>query len=216
MIAIYAVFATINILGVERGARANSAITIAKILPLLVLIVGGLFAIEPQNLVVAQQPEMSTFARSSILLIFAFAGIEAARPSREVASALRNADVIIFCPSNPLLSLDPILALPTLGRIIAASRVPKIAVSPIVGGAALKGPAAKIMTELGMEVSPIGVAQHLKEVLTGFVLDHVDQAYQAEITDLGLRTLVTGTIMSNNEDRIRLAQEVLDFAQVKG
>lgn len=142
-----------------------------------------------------------------------FAGIEAARPSREVASALRNADVIIFCPSNPLLSLDPILALPTLGRIIAASRVPKIAVSPIVGGAALKGPAAKIMTELGMEVSPIGVAQHLKEVLTGFVLDHVDQAYQDEITDLGLRTLVTGTIMSNNEDRIRLAQEVLDFAR---
>jgi LPPG:FO 2-phospho-L-lactate transferase len=145
-----------------------------------------------------------------------FAGIEAARPSREVASALRNADVIIFCPSNPLLSLDPILALPTLGRIIAASRVPKIAVSPIVGGAALKGPAAKIMTELGMEVSPIGVALHLKEVLTGFVLDHVDQAYQDEITDLGLRTLVTGTIMSNNEDRVRLAQEVLDFAQVKG
>ncbi|HXV97415.1 MAG TPA: 2-phospho-L-lactate transferase, partial [Anaerolineae bacterium] len=145
-----------------------------------------------------------------------FAGIEAARPSREVASALRNADVIIFCPSNPLLSLDPILALPTLGRIIAASRVPKIAVSPIVGGIALKGPAAKIMTELGMEVSPIGVAQYLKEVLTGFVLDHVDQAYQDEISDLGLRTLVTGTIMTNNEDRVRLAQEVLDFAQVKG
>jgi LPPG:FO 2-phospho-L-lactate transferase len=145
-----------------------------------------------------------------------FAGIEAARPSREVASALRNADVIIFCPSNPLLSLDPILALPTLSRIIAASRVPKIAVSPIVGGTALKGPAAKIMTELGMEVSPIGVAQHLKEVLTGFVLDHVDQAYQDEITDLGLRTLVTGIIMANNEDRVRLAQEVLDFAQEKG
>jgi LPPG:FO 2-phospho-L-lactate transferase len=145
-----------------------------------------------------------------------FAGIEAARPSREVASALRNADVIIFCPSNPLLSLDPILGLPTLGRIIAASRVPKIAVSPIVGGAALKGPAAKIMTELAMQVSPIGIAQHLKEVLTGFVLDHVDQAYQDEITDMGLRTLVTGIIMINNQDRIRLAQEVLDFAQEKG
>ena len=144
-----------------------------------------------------------------------FAGIEAAQPSREVASALRNADVIIFCPSNPLLSLDPILGLPNLRRIIAASRVPKIAISPIVGGAALKGPAAKMMTELGMEVSPTGVARHLKDVLTSFVLDHVDQAHQDEITDLGLRTLVTGTVMINNEDRVQLAQEVLEFANVQ-
>jgi amino acid transporter len=103
LIAIYAAFATINILGVERGARANSAITIAKILPLLVLIVGGLFAIEPQNLVVAQQPEISTFARSSILLIFAFAGIEAAlvpggevkEPARTVPRAVLIAMVVI-------------------------------------------------------------------------------------------------------------------------
>jgi LPPG:FO 2-phospho-L-lactate transferase len=144
-----------------------------------------------------------------------FAGVEAARPSREVASALRKADMLILCPSNPLLSLDPILALPTLRRIIAASRVPKIAVSPIVGGAALKGPAAKLMTELGMEVSPLGVARHLRDVLTGFVLDHVDQLYQDEITNLGLRTLVTGTVMVNHEDRIRLAQEVLEFAHIK-
>ncbi|NJN96013.1 MAG: 2-phospho-L-lactate transferase [Anaerolineales bacterium] len=141
-----------------------------------------------------------------------FAGAEEAQPSREVAGALRNADVIIFCPSNPLLSLDPILALPNMRRIVAASRVPKIGVSPIVGGAALKGPAAKLMAELGQDVSPVGVARHLQDVLTGFVLDQVDQAYQEAVTALGLRALVTGTVMLNDEDRVRLAREVLAFA----
>jgi LPPG:FO 2-phospho-L-lactate transferase len=97
-------------------------------------------------------------------------------------------------------------------RIIAASRVPKIGVSPIVGGAALKGPAAKLMKELGLEVSPIGVARHLSDVLTGFVLDQVDQAHQEAISTLGLQTLVTGTVMRNDEDRVRLAREVLQFA----
>lgn len=141
-----------------------------------------------------------------------FAGAEQAHPSREVASALRNADAIVFCPSNPLLSLDPILALPNMRRIIAASRVPRIAVSPIVGGAALKGPAAKLMKELGQEVSPTGVARHLNDVVTGFVLDHVDQAHQEAINALGLRTFVTGTVMLNDEDRVRLARDVLEFA----
>jgi LPPG:FO 2-phospho-L-lactate transferase len=143
-----------------------------------------------------------------------FEGIEAAQPSREVTSAIRKADVIIFCPSNPLLSLDPILALPNLRRIIAASRVPKIGVSPIVGGAALKGPAAKMMAELHMDISPVGVARHLQDVLTGFVLDYIDEAYQDAVTDLGLRTLVTGTVMRIDADRVRLAQEILEFAGV--
>ena len=91
LVGIYAVFATINILGVERGARVNSAITVAKMLPLLVLLAGGLFAIDPDNLAVVQPPELSTLARSSILLIFAFAGIEAALvPSGEVKDPART------------------------------------------------------------------------------------------------------------------------------
>ncbi len=142
-----------------------------------------------------------------------FAGVEAAQPSREVAGALRNADMIIFCPSNPFVSLDPILALPNLRRIIAASRAPKIGVSPIVGGAALKGPAAKMMNELGLDVSPLGVAQHLREVLTHFVIDHTDEAYQESITNLGLRTLVTATVMRNEAERVRLAREVVEFGK---
>jgi LPPG:FO 2-phospho-L-lactate transferase len=142
-----------------------------------------------------------------------FAGIEAAQPSREVVSAIRTADLIILCPSNPLVSLDPILALPNVRRILAASRAPKIGISPLVGDKASHGPAGKLMAELGLVASPTGVAQHLREVLTGFVVDHVDQAHQEAITDLGLRTMVTGTVMVNKEDRTNLAREVLEFGQ---
>jgi LPPG:FO 2-phospho-L-lactate transferase len=144
-----------------------------------------------------------------------FEGVDEAQPSREVTNAIRNADAIIYCPSNPLVSIGPILAVPNLRRIIAAAQVPKIGVSPIVQGEALKGPAAKMMTELGLEVSAVGVANYLKDVLTGFVIDHLDEAHQDAITDLGLRTLVTATIMRNNEARVQLAKEVLAFALPK-
>lgn len=145
-----------------------------------------------------------------------FAGIDAAAPTKEVVSAIRNADVIVFCPSNPLVSIDPILALPTLRRIIAASRAPKIGVSPIVGGQALKGPAAKLMAELGMEASALGVARHLQDVLTAFVIDTVDAGLQADIEALGLKVLVTGTVMLSHNDRAQLARDVLAAAGVGG
>ncbi|HMQ51853.1 MAG TPA: 2-phospho-L-lactate transferase [Anaerolineae bacterium] len=141
-----------------------------------------------------------------------FAGAEEAQPSREVANAIRLADVIIFCPSNPLLSLDPILALRHMRRILAASQAPKIGVSPIVGGQALKGPAAKMMAELGLEVSTVGVARHLQDLLTGFVIDHTDRDQAHAIAEMGLHPLVTGTVMTNNEAKRQLAKEVLEFA----
>jgi LPPG:FO 2-phospho-L-lactate transferase len=142
-----------------------------------------------------------------------FEGIENAQPTQDVVSALRDADAIVFCPSNPFVSLDPILALPAMRRIIAASRAPKVAVTPIVGGQALKGPAAKMMRELGLEVSAPGVAQRYQDVLTGFVLDGQDQHLKTSIAfDLGIPTIVTDTIMNTDEDRVRLAQEVLEFA----
>ena len=145
-----------------------------------------------------------------------FAGADKAQPSREVINAVREADVIIFCPSNPLISIGPILSMPSLRRIIAATRVPKIAVSPIIGGEAVKGPAAKLMGELQMDVSPVGVAKHLQEVLTHFVIDHVDQALQDPLSDMGLRTLVTATFMQSDSDKVRLAEEVLAFAGMGG
>ncbi len=143
-----------------------------------------------------------------------FEGIDEAQPSQAVVNALRHAEAIIFCPSNPLVSIDPILAVPSVRRIIAAAQMPKVAVSPIVGGEALKGPAAKMFTELKMDTSCVGVAKHLQNVLTGFVIDHADQQQQDAITNLGLRTLVTGTVMKNNDDRVVLAQSVLEFAGV--
>jgi LPPG:FO 2-phospho-L-lactate transferase len=141
-----------------------------------------------------------------------FEGIDSAQPSQEVVSALRDAHVILFCPSNPFVSLDPILALPAMRRIITASRAPKVAVTPIVAGQALKGPAAKMLRELGLEVSPVSVARHYRDLVTGFVLDRQDQALKSAIADeLGMRTLVTDTIMKTDKDRVRLAGEVLEF-----
>ena len=142
-----------------------------------------------------------------------FEGIEEASPSREIISAIREADVIVFCPSNPLISLDPILSIPTLRRIIAASRAPKVGVSPIVGGKAIKGPAAKMMQELGLEPSPAGVARRFQDLLTAFVIDHTDEAYQDTLTEMGLRTLVTATLMQTSADKVRLADEVLNFVR---
>ena len=142
-----------------------------------------------------------------------FEGIEAAQPTPDVVQSLREGDLIILCPSNPFVSLDPILALPALRRIIAASRAPKVAVTPIVGGRALRGPAAKMMRELGLEASPVGVARHYQDLLTGFVLDQQDEHLKMAVAfELGVRTLVTDTVMNTNEDRTRLAREVLEFA----
>ncbi|MEM7346933.1 MAG: 2-phospho-L-lactate transferase [Chloroflexota bacterium] len=141
-----------------------------------------------------------------------FEGADEAQPSQAVIGAIRQADLIILCPSNPLVSLGPILSMTSLRRIIAATAVQKIGVSPIIGGQAVKGPAAKMMSELGMEVSPVGVAQHLQDVLTGFVIDTDDEAYQAQLNEMGLQTLVTSTMMTDNQERVRLATEVLNFA----
>jgi LPPG:FO 2-phospho-L-lactate transferase len=142
-----------------------------------------------------------------------FEGIENAQPTPDVVSALRNAQAIVLCPSNPFVSLDPILALPAVRRIVAASRAPKVAVSPIVGGQALKGPAAKMMRELGLEVSPVGVARHYRDLLTAFVLDRQDEEFKTSIAfELGIRAHVTDTVMRSDADRVRLAREVLEFA----
>jgi len=142
-----------------------------------------------------------------------FDGIETAHPTQDVVLSLREGDLIILCPSNPFVSLDPILALPALRRIIAASRAPKVAVTPIVGGQALKGPAAKMMRELGLQVSPVGVARHYQDLLTGFILDQQDEDLKITVAfELGVRTLVTDTVMKADGDRLRLAREVLEFA----
>ena len=140
---------------------------------------------------------------------FRFAGIESALPAPGVLEAIAEADVVVICPSNPWVSIDPILALPGLRPALAAKRV--VAVSPIVGGKAVKGPAAKMFAELGIGPSAAAVAQHYGSLLAGFVLDRLDEALASGI---GLPTLITDTIMKDGEARLGLARDVLNWIEL--
>ncbi len=124
-------------------------------------------------------------------------------------TALLTADIIVFCPSNPYLSLDPILSVGEMRDLLGKLHAPKVAVAPIVGGRALKGPAAKIMREMGYPVTPVTIAAHFGDLLDGFVLDHEDEA---AANHMGVPTLVTDTIMRDLESKARLAHAVLKFA----
>lgn len=140
-----------------------------------------------------------------------FDGIERATLPPGVAAALREAEAIILCPSNPIVSLGPILAVPGLRDALRAAPGKKIAVSPIVGGRALKGPADRMLAGLGHDVSPFGVAALYRDFLDGFVLDQADADAAGRIADLGLRTLTAQTVMGDADDRRRLAREILAF-----
>lgn len=150
------------------------------------------------------------------LISLEFAGLAEAGPSPQVLAALAQAEAIILCPSNPYLSLDPILLLPGLADRLDGLAAPVVAVSPIVGGQALKGPAAKIMAELGVGASALAVAQHIANRirLDGFVLDQADAALAEDVAALGIRPLVADTIMRDAEGKMRLAGEVMAFADV--
>lgn len=141
-----------------------------------------------------------------------FAGIEEAAIPREVRTAAESATAIVFCPSNPVVSIGPILAVPGMRDLLRGLGVPIVAVSPIVGGRALRGPADRMLAGLGVEVSPFGIASLYRDLLAGIVIDHEDTAEAGRIEALGIRTLVTNTIMGGEDDRKRLAGEVLAFA----
>lgn len=136
-------------------------------------------------------------------------GIEHAAVAAPVATALAAADAIIFCPSNPIVSIGPILALGGMRELLRERSVPRVAVSPIVGGKALKGPADTMLQSLGHESSVVGVARLYQGLLDGLVIDQVDARHAAEIRDLGFEVLVTDTIMRDVADRERLAEHVL-------
>ncbi len=195
---------------------------------------------------------------------FRFEGIESARPTPEVRAALARADAIIFCPSNPWVSIDPILRVlsplplgegqgeglpspfgrpPDGGRWAGGEGSPlplgegqgeglpspfgrppdggrwaggegpgvRVAISPIIGGKTVKGPAAKMFAELGIQPSALAVAEHYRDLLTGFVLDRTDAALAAPIQAMNIQTLVTDTLMPTPAERKRLAQDVLNF-----
>jgi LPPG:FO 2-phospho-L-lactate transferase len=146
---------------------------------------------------------------------FEFRGACAACPTPALREALEHdsLEAVVICPSNPFISIDPILAVPGMRAALAACRAPVIAVTPIIGGQAVKGPTAKMMTELGMPTSARAVAKHYGHLIDGFVLDQAD-ADQAAAIDMPC--LATRTLMVSEDDRRGLAAEVLAFARRLG
>lgn len=143
-----------------------------------------------------------------------FEGAGHAVPSPAFAAALADPALraIVICPSNPVLSIDPILAIPGVGEKLRRAQVPVVAVSPIIGGEAVKGPAAKLFRELGRDVSVVGVAEHYCGLVQGLVIDTVDIAARRAIEELGMRIAVTDSVMKSAADQERLAAEVLALA----
>jgi LPPG:FO 2-phospho-L-lactate transferase len=150
---------------------------------------------------------------------FRYAGCHGARMPDALRGIARSGRVraAVICPSNPYVSIDPILSVPEIRAWIAARDFPVVAVSPIVGGAAVKGPAAKMMRELGHEVSALGIARHYGARVDGWVIDFKDAALRGAIEREGKAVLVADTLMSGRRKSVALVRRVLAFAkQVPG
>jgi LPPG:FO 2-phospho-L-lactate transferase len=139
-------------------------------------------------------------------------GVEAAAPSPALA-AIGNLDAVVIAPSNPYLSIDPILVIPGMRRWLSSRRTPVVAVSPIVAGAAVKGPAAKIMQELGVPATAAAVAKHYRGLIDGLVIDDADAGLRQEIEAAGIAVRVAPAIMRNAAERAALARLCLAFAR---
>lgn len=145
---------------------------------------------------------------------FEFAGSGEALPAPGVMERLREADLVIICPSNPWVSIDPILSVGTIRE--GLRDLPVVAVTPLIAGQALKGPTAKMYREMGITPSARAVAEHYRDLLTGFVLDSRDQDLEDQIGSLSPQkpgVLVSDTWMKTIEDRVRLARETLTFGE---
>lgn len=143
-----------------------------------------------------------------------FEGADAAKPAPAIQAALDDPDLgaIVICPSNPFLSVDPVLAIPGMRDALKNHAAPVVAVSPIVGGRAIKGPTAKMMSELGMPTTSESVARHYGDLLDGFILDEIDPVDALKVDRLGVRTMMSKTVMRSLGDRAHLAEVALNFA----
>ncbi|CAA0122207.1 2-phospho-L-lactate transferase [BD1-7 clade bacterium] len=147
---------------------------------------------------------------------FRFEGVERAVISPAVASAIENADIMVVCPSNPFVSIAPILGVPGLKQRVLDNISTRVVVSPIVGGIAIKGPAAKMMAELDMPLTPLAVAEYYQGFASHFVLDTCDECFVDDILALDMQVLVTNTVMNSLEDRKELADSILRWIQASG
>ena len=142
-----------------------------------------------------------------------YRGADRASMPTGFSHAIRNADALVYCPSNPMLSLDPILAVPGVKEAVRQFQGPRVAVSPIVGGQALRGPAAKLLAELGEEVSPVGIARRMVGLCDVLVIDRADERLAASVSETGVKAVVRDTIMHTPEDKVGLARETCAIIQ---
>jgi LPPG:FO 2-phospho-L-lactate transferase len=141
-----------------------------------------------------------------------FKGAEQTNLSSQAEAALREVALIIICPSNPVVSIAPFLEIRGVRDLLRSSPAVCIAVSPIVGGKAVNGPAAKLMEGIGREATAYGVAEFYADFLNGFIVDRIDQDQGTRIQSLGLEVLTTNIIMNTPDDKVMLAKEILDFS----
>ncbi|MYK75449.1 MAG: 2-phospho-L-lactate transferase, partial [Acidimicrobiaceae bacterium] len=138
-----------------------------------------------------------------------FAGVDDARPAPGVLDAISVADAVVIAPSNPVVSIGPVLAVRGVAEALVARRERNVAVSPIVAGAARKGPADRMLRELGEESSVVGVARRYREVVGTLVIDEADAALAPAVADVGVRAVVAPTIMSSPEAAAELARRTI-------
>lgn len=141
-----------------------------------------------------------------------FDGADSAAPSPEAAAAILSAAVVVVAPSNPVASIGPMLAVRGLRAALTETRATRVAVSPLVGGEAVKGPTVAMMHATGLPNSPLGVARAYESLIDALVIDRQDVAFKPALEESGLRVLVTDILMDGFQGRLRLAAEVLDFA----
>jgi LPPG:FO 2-phospho-L-lactate transferase len=144
-----------------------------------------------------------------VVRAFRYSNMDTAAPAPELEELIMGAEAVVLCPSNPFISIGPILAVPGIKDFLRRTAAPVIAVSPIVGGRALKGPAASMLQQLGHPVSAYGVARLYGDLLDVFVLDRQDVNLREDIEALGMKVVVTNTVMNTLEDKTELARELL-------
>lgn len=143
-----------------------------------------------------------------------FDNIVSARPAPGVIDSILEAEVVVICPSNPFISIGPILEVPGVRQALQETKATVVAVTPIIGRKALKGPAADMLRDLGHEVSACGVARMYRDFLDVFIVDETDKQALTDVQRLGVPAIHTNTLMNSIEDRRRLAQETIEAASV--
>jgi len=155
-----------------------------------------------------QEYLVKSHAKDNVINVL-FEGLENAKPAPGVINSISNARLIVVSPSNPIVSIGTILSINNIRDALRKTKAKVVAITPIVGGAPIKGPADKLMKGLGLEVSAYSVARLYQDFLDVFILDRVDQNEKKRIEQLGLHVIVTNTIMKTQEDKVKLANTVL-------